>query len=93
MMIFLCGGARKLKKSTKRVVFAFQKFYSFLSVYVFLKPGSPPKRGRAHTRAHTKRELLYSSFRCFWAHRFCGSLSVCLESVLLSADNEWILNP
>ena len=50
MMIFLCGGARKLKKSTKRVVFAYQKFYSFLSVYVFLKPGSPPKRGRAHTR-------------------------------------------
>ena len=52
MMIFFVRRGEKTQKEYKESRFCLSKILLSLSVYVFLKPGSPPKRGRAHTRAH-----------------------------------------
>ena len=89
MMIFVRRG-EKTQKEYKEVVFAFKNFTLFLCTYSLNREALP--RGRAHARAHeTGASVLFLSLllgaQILWE-------SVCLsESVLLSADNEWILNP
>ena len=80
---------RENSKILQRVVFAKEKFYSALCVCTYSLNRSPSQRG---TRTHAlNRSFCAIPFAAFGRIDFAG---VCLlESVLLSADNKWILNP
>jgi hypothetical protein len=88
-MIF-CAAARKLKNITKSRFCQRKILLCSLCMYVFLKPVALPK-GDTHTRTPNFRSFCALPFAAFRRIDFAG---VCLlESVLLSADNKWILNP
>ena len=80
---------RENSKILQRVVFAKEKFYSALCVCTYSLNRSPSQRGtRTHAPNGSFCALPFAAFRRI---DFAG---VCLlESVLLSADNKWILNP
>jgi len=93
-MIF-CPAAKEKKKRkniTKRVVFAFENFYS-LSLCAYSLNRSPYPRG-THTHTHTPnfRSFCALPFAAFRRIDFAG---VCLSGVcsFLSAESEWIRNP
>ena len=66
-------GFQKLKNITKSRFCQRKILLCSLCMYVFLKPVTLPK---GDTQTCTKQELLCYSFCCFWAYRFCGSLSI-----------------
>ena len=91
-MIF-CPAAKEKKKrknSTKRVVFAFDNFYS-LSLCAYSLNRSPYPRG-THTHIPNFRSFCALPFAAFRRIDFAG---VCLSGVcsFLSAESEWIRNP